>query len=236
VRRLLIVDDDEAIRKLFRLNLSGDYEIIDTSDPEQAVALAMEHQPDAILLDTRMPKFTGLDLCRTFNHYSQTNLVPILVISGALPEQAKEARTALGATGFFSKPIDFDALKSQLNTVKRRAMVPRSEVRIRLRVPLTLRGTDSGGRDFDDRKRELERILLRMHKPAFERCDRRGLYGAKREAPGRPRSLRARRCPGGGAFAVRVSLHRKDGKLDFEISARRPAGRRAMARQRGSRF
>jgi DNA-binding response OmpR family regulator len=149
VRRLLIVDDDEAIRKLFRLNLSGDYEIIDTSDPEQAVALAMEHQPDAILLDTRMPKFTGLDLCRTFNHYSQTNLVPILVISGALPEQAKEARTALGATGFFSKPIDFDALKSQLNTVKRRAMVPRSEVRIRLRVPLTLRGTDSGGRDFE---------------------------------------------------------------------------------------
>jgi CheY-like chemotaxis protein len=149
VRRLLIVDDDEAIRKLFRLNLSGDYEIIDTSDPEQALALAMEHKPDAILLDMRMPKFTGLDLCRTFNTYSQTNLVPIMVISGAISDQAKEACTALGATGFFSKPIDFDALKSQLNTVKRRAMVPRSEVRIRLRVPLKLRGTDSGGQEFE---------------------------------------------------------------------------------------
>jgi DNA-binding response OmpR family regulator len=149
VRRLLIVDDDEAIRKLFRLNLSGDYEIIDTADPEEALALAMEHKPDAILLDMRMPKFTGLDLCRTFNNFSQTNLVPILVISGALSDSTKEACAALGATGFFSKPIDFDALKSRLTTVKRRAMVPRSEVRIRLKVPLKLRGTDSSGHEFE---------------------------------------------------------------------------------------
>ena len=65
VRRLLIVDDDEAIRRLFRLNLAEDYEIIDTDDPEQALALAMEHKPDAILLDMHMPKFSGFDLCRT---------------------------------------------------------------------------------------------------------------------------------------------------------------------------
>ena len=67
MRRLLIVDDDEAIRRLFRLNLADDYEIIDTEDPEQALALAMEHKPDAILLDMHMPKMSGFDLCRTFN-------------------------------------------------------------------------------------------------------------------------------------------------------------------------
>jgi DNA-binding response OmpR family regulator len=150
VRRLLIVDDDEAIRKLFRLNLAEDYEIIDTDDPEQALALAMEHKPDAILLDMHMPKFSGFDLCRTFNSFSQTQLVPIFVVSGAMKEDEKESCAALGASGFFGKPIDFDALKARLATVKRHTMVPRSEVRVQIRVPVKLHGTDVDGKDFDE--------------------------------------------------------------------------------------
>ena len=120
------MDDDEAIRKLFRLHLGEDYEIIDTDDPEQALALAMEHKPDAILLDLRMPKFSGFDLYRTFNSFSQTQLVPIFVVSGELGIEMKDACQALGAAGFFEKPIDFDALRARLATVKRHTMVPRS--------------------------------------------------------------------------------------------------------------
>lgn len=150
MRRLLIVDDDEAIRRLFRLNLAEDYEIIDTDNPEQALGLAMEHKPDAILLDFHMPKFSGFDLCRTFHSFSQTQLVPIFVISGALGPEAKEACAALGASGFFSKPIDFDALKSRLAIVKRHTAVPRSEIRVQLRVQLKLHGTDGRGKEFEE--------------------------------------------------------------------------------------
>ena len=150
MRRLLFVDDDEAIRKLFRLNLGDDYEIIDTADAEEALALAMEHKPDAILLDLHMPKFSGLDLCRTFHSFSQTNLVPILVISGALTDAAKEACATLGASAFFTKPIDFDALRSRLATIKRHTMTPRSEVRVRLRIPLKLCGSNGNGAVFEE--------------------------------------------------------------------------------------
>ncbi len=150
MRRLLIVDDDEAIRRLFRLQLADEYEIIDTADPEQALALAMEHKPDAILLDMHMPKFSGYDLCRTFNAFSQTNLVPIFVVSGAMKEDEKESCAALGAAGFFGKPIDFDALRARLATVKRQTMVPRSEVRVQLRVPVKLHGNDVHGREFEE--------------------------------------------------------------------------------------
>jgi DNA-binding response OmpR family regulator len=150
VRRLLIVDDDEAIRRLFRLQLADEYEIIDTEDPEQALALAMEHKPDAILLDMHMPKFSGFDLCRTFNSFSQTNLVPIFVVSGAMKEDEKESCAALGASGFFGKPIDFDALRARLATVKRQTMVPRSEVRVQIRVPVKLRGSDINGKEFEE--------------------------------------------------------------------------------------
>jgi len=64
--KLLVVDDDEALRRLMHLELSGTYEVIDTGEPEQGLALALEHRPDAILLDLRMPKYSGYELCQTF--------------------------------------------------------------------------------------------------------------------------------------------------------------------------
>jgi DNA-binding response OmpR family regulator len=150
VRRLLIVDDDEAIRKLFRLNLADDYEIIDTDDAEHALGLAMEHKPDAILLDLRMPKFSGFDLCRTFSSLSKTQLIPIFVVSGDQGATTADACKELGAAGFFEKPIDFDALKARLSKVKRQFAVPRSEVRVQLSIPLMLRGVDIHGKQFEE--------------------------------------------------------------------------------------
>ncbi|MGH9712169.1 MAG: response regulator [Candidatus Acidiferrales bacterium] len=150
MRRLLIVDDDAAVRKLFRLNLADDYEIIDTDDAEHALGLAMEHKPDAILLDLHMPKLSGFDLCRTFSSLSKTHLIPIFVVSGDQDAATADACKKLGAAGFFEKPIDFDALRTRLSKVKRQIAVPRSEVRVQLAIPLRLRGTDLHGNRFDE--------------------------------------------------------------------------------------
>ena len=57
--KLLIVDDEAAMRRLLRVNLGDRYEITDTGSPEQALALAMQDKPGAILLDLRMPKYSG---------------------------------------------------------------------------------------------------------------------------------------------------------------------------------
>ena len=54
--KVLIVDDDDAVRGLLCMRLSDTYQIIETGDPEQALALALEHKPDAILLDLLMPE------------------------------------------------------------------------------------------------------------------------------------------------------------------------------------
>jgi DNA-binding response OmpR family regulator len=150
VRRLLIVDDDAAVRKLFRLNPADDYEIIDTDDAEHALGLALEHKPDAILLDLRMPKFSGFDLCRTFSSLSKTHLIPIFVVSGDQGATTADACKELGVAGFFEKPIDFDALKARLSKIKRQIAVPRSEVRVQLSIPLKLRGVDIHGAQFEE--------------------------------------------------------------------------------------
>ena len=149
-RRLLIVDDDEAMRRLFRLNLSDDYEIVDTADPARALALAMEHKPDAILMDLRMPKHSGLGLCRALGAINKAQPVPIFIVSGETASEIKQSCKEMGTAGYFEKPVDFEALRVSLAKVKRQTLVPRAEVRVQIRVELKLSGTDSNGKEFKE--------------------------------------------------------------------------------------
>lgn len=149
--KLLVVDDDEALRRLMRIELSDTYEVIDSGEPEEGLALALEHRPDAILLDLRMPKYSGYELCQTFTSFSRTQMIPVIIVSGEAGAQTKEHCKQLGAAGYFEKPIDFEALRAFLSQIaKTRKHIPRTEVRVRLRVPLKLRGTDVHGKKFDE--------------------------------------------------------------------------------------
>jgi CheY-like chemotaxis protein len=149
--KLLIVDDEEAMRRLLRINLEDLYEIIDTGSPEQALALVMQGRPNAILLDLRMPNYSGFELCQTFRSMTSTQLIPIIIISGEAGATTKLFCKELGATAYFEKPVDFDALRAGLARVLHAAQPERrSEVRVRLRVMLKLRGTDINGKPFEE--------------------------------------------------------------------------------------
>jgi len=117
---LLVVDDDEAMRRLIRLSLADSYKIVDTGEPEHALALALEHKPDAILLDLRMPKYSGFELCQTFTSFSATQLIPVLVISGEAGDKTKQFCRDLGAVAYFEKPVDFEALRQAFEDALRR--------------------------------------------------------------------------------------------------------------------
>ena len=110
MHKILIVDDDKAMCDLLRACLSEAYEIIDTQDPEQALALALEHKPDAILLDLMMPKFSGFELCQSFRSLSYTSTIPILVITGETDAKYKDHCANLGAVAYFEKPLKLNEL------------------------------------------------------------------------------------------------------------------------------
>src|ERR1039458_7648117 len=141
MHKLLIVDDDEAMRGLLRVRLAGTYEVFDTGDPEQALALALEHKPDAVLLDLMMPKFSGFELCQSLNSLSYTSRIRVFIITGKGSGEAQEYCKNLGAAGFFQKPVDFDLLKRRLaEELEGQRPECRSQTRVRMRVSLKLRG------------------------------------------------------------------------------------------------
>lgn len=148
--RLLLIDDDESIRKLLRYRLKDSYDIIDTGSPEDAIAFALEHRPDAILLDLAMPKYSGIEVCGALGSLSFTQKIPIIIVSGASSDRYKEICENIGAKAYFQKPVDIPALKKTLaQLIEARRSEAHADPRVKLRIALTLRGTDSHGEPFD---------------------------------------------------------------------------------------
>src|ERR1700691_4406375 len=114
--RILIVDDDEAMRAVVKEHLSAIYEVIDTGFPENALVMAVEKEPDVILLDLYMPGLSGFELCQTLSSLSFTQKIPVFIISGS-DERNKAFCQNLGASRYFTKPIDFAKLKADLAAV-----------------------------------------------------------------------------------------------------------------------
>jgi len=148
--RVLIIDDDEAIRRMLRFRLKETHEVIDTASPEEGLILALQHKPDVILVDLMMPGHTGFEVCQTITSLSFTQLIPVFVISGAPKAIYKDFSDALGARGCFEKPIDFNLLHERLAAVlsdKRKNR--RREARVRLRVGVKLKGRDAKDDSFE---------------------------------------------------------------------------------------
>ncbi len=148
--KLLIIDDDESVRRVMRFRLKDSYSIIDSGSPEEALALALQHKPDAILLDLMMPKYSGFEVCQTLSSLSFTSHIPILIVSGESSERYKEYCESLGAKGFFQKPVNIEALQKTLaDLIHRSHDAPQPEPRVRLRVMLKIRGIDAANKSFE---------------------------------------------------------------------------------------
>ena len=149
--RILIVDDDDAYRSVIKDHLSGSYEIIDTAFPENALVMAVEQEPDVVLLDLSMPGLSGFELCQSLSSLSFTQRIPIFIICGQ-DEKNKAFCQNLGASRYFSKPIDFAKLKADLaSVITSKKIERRRDLRVQLRLLLTLRGKRKDGSDFEVR-------------------------------------------------------------------------------------
>jgi two-component system chemotaxis response regulator CheY len=109
----LSVDDSDAIRQMI---VNADYTVEESSDGEQALAVAQSKQFDLILTDYNMPKMNGLELIKALRSESCYRYTPILMLTTQDDEDKKKQGRSVGTTGWLGKAFDAHKL---LLSVKR---------------------------------------------------------------------------------------------------------------------
>ncbi len=103
--RLLLVDDDSALRTLLRTTFEVvDIEVDEAASAEAALRVVREAPPDAIVLDVRMPGMSGLELCRRLKSSPATEHIAVVLLTGPEGVSEEEAERA-GADALVHKPF-----------------------------------------------------------------------------------------------------------------------------------
>ncbi|HMF21939.1 MAG TPA: response regulator [Pseudolabrys sp.] len=118
--RILIVDDNETNRDILvtRLGLHN-YELIQATNGEEALASARANLPDLILLDIMMPKVDGVEVCRQLKNDASMPFTPIILVTAKADSKDVVAGLEAGADEYLTKPIDQLALVARVKSVLR---------------------------------------------------------------------------------------------------------------------
>jgi two-component system, OmpR family, response regulator MprA len=118
--RLLVVDDDRALRDVLRraLTLSG-YDIRLAETGADALAEVSATIPDAVVLDVGLPDIDGLEVCRLLRR--EGNRVPVLMLTARDAVSDRIDGLDAGADDYLVKPFDIDELRARLRALLRRA-------------------------------------------------------------------------------------------------------------------
>ena len=102
---ILLVDDDQAILDGTQLRLRAcGYETLNAIDGVQGVATAIKTQPDAIVMDVRMPRMDGLAALTELQENEETKEIPVVMLSASLRDQQRALDA--GARFFITKPYE----------------------------------------------------------------------------------------------------------------------------------
>jgi two-component system response regulator MprA len=118
--RLLVVDDDRALRDVLRRALTlGGYEVRLAETGAGALADIAGAVPDAVVLDIGLPDLDGLEVCRLLRR--EGNRVPVLMLTARDAVADRIDGLDAGADDYLVKPFDIDELKARLRALLRRA-------------------------------------------------------------------------------------------------------------------
>jgi two-component system response regulator MprA len=115
---ILVVEDDRHIRDMVRRGLLFEgYEVEVAEDGENALRIARERMPDAVILDIMLPGMSGLEVC---NRLRSASAVPILMLTARDAVQDRVTGLDAGADDYMVKPFSFEELLARLRALFRR--------------------------------------------------------------------------------------------------------------------
>lgn len=121
--KILLAEDEDDIRRLATMSLArgGAWEILEARDGEECVALARSAQPDLILLDAKMPRLDGFEVCAQLKDDPATARIPIIFLTASAQEHEIHRGLEMGAIGYLTKPFDPLELRAQVVRLLRQA-------------------------------------------------------------------------------------------------------------------
>ena len=115
---VLLVDDDDKVRELVRVNLEFEgYIVREAGSAEEGMNAIEEAKPDLVLLDVMMPHVDGWEMLRQIQDQYGAGAIPVVMFSGKADEQAQVQATSSGAQAFVGKPFDLQQLIDQTKQI-----------------------------------------------------------------------------------------------------------------------
>ena len=125
--RVLLVDDEPAIRRFLRASLvAHDYKIFEAATGEEAISAVIAHRPDLVILDLGLPDMDGIEVTKKLREWAK---IPILILSVREHEQEKIAALDAGADDYLTKPFGIGELLARMRVALRHT-VPASDAPI----------------------------------------------------------------------------------------------------------
>ena len=104
--KILIAEDDGAVRSLIRMTLdSGQTQILEVDDGSAALELARSELPELIFLDWSMPGSSGIEVCRALREDPETARIKVVMLTARSESSDREAGLAAGADDYITKPF-----------------------------------------------------------------------------------------------------------------------------------
>ena len=132
--KLLVVEDNDDLRRFLVTELSHQYEVFEAPDGEVGVDLAFSKSPDLIISDVMMPKMDGFELCTRIKSNLQTSHIPVILLTARSSEELKITGYQSGADEYLSKPFNLDILLLRIEKLIAQKNLRQSEFSKKLEV------------------------------------------------------------------------------------------------------
>ncbi|GBD43752.1 Phosphate regulon transcriptional regulatory protein PhoB [bacterium HR40] len=120
--RILIVEDEAALRKILAYNLrAANFEVLQAADAEEAELLVTEQPPDLVILDWMLPGMSGLEFCRRLRRRPATAELPVVMLTARAEETDRLRGLDMGADDYVTKPFSTAELIARIRAVLRRS-------------------------------------------------------------------------------------------------------------------
>ena len=119
--RILVIDDDPAISELVSINLEmAGYDVNQAEDGIKGQALAVQLQPDLVMLDLMLPKVDGFTVCQRLRRDERTSDIPVLMLTALGQTQDKVEGFNSGADDYLTKPFEVEEMLARVRALLRR--------------------------------------------------------------------------------------------------------------------